>query len=373
MDISKIDPNFKIEAATEKDIHYYNYDEAPIEVHGLYDPIGTGKLWRMPEKYKYDEALNPGMRETIHNTAGGRLRFATDSPYVAVMVEVSDLPISSMMAVSGHSGLDLYTAKRGSSKFQYIKTMVPPHFSEDKDRFFTSSVHFDLFDSYDQHEVMIHLPLFNGVNKICVGIKEGCSLFAPAPYHYDKPIVFYGDSITHGGNASRPGNNFPNHISRWLNADFINLGFTGNAKGELAMADYIASLDSSVIVSNLELSRFDLEEFRSLHYPFYARLRQLRPDTPILITTRAGFPKLHRSDPTKNRDFTVTNRIIMETCIRAWQEGDENLFFLDGTGMFGDDDQDACTVDHTHPNDLGFYRMAQHIRPILYNMLEGIK
>lgn len=372
MDISKIDPNFVIEAAKETDIQYFNYDEAPISVHGLYDPYGTGKLWRMPEEYKDNEALNPGMRQLLHNTVGGRIRFATDSPYVAVMVEVSELTPSIFMAVSGHSGLDMYTAKRGSSNFQYIKTIVPPRFSEDKDRFFTSSVHFNLFDHYDQHEVMINLPQFNGVNKLCVGIKKGCSLFAAAPYHYEKPIVFYGDSITHGGNASRPGNNYPNHISRWLNSEFINLGFTGNAKGEPEMADYIGTLDPSIIVCNLELSRLDLEEFRSLHYPFYARLRKHHPDVPIVLTSRAGFPRLRRYTPDR-RDFVRTNRIIMESCVRGWAEGDENLYYLDGGGMFGDEDQDACTVDHTHPNDLGFYRMAQHLRPILYNILEDIK
>ena len=59
MDISKIDPNFKIEAAGTTGVTYYNYNEAPIQVHGLYDPIGTGKLWRMPEEYKTNEALNP--------------------------------------------------------------------------------------------------------------------------------------------------------------------------------------------------------------------------------------------------------------------------------------------------------------------------
>ena len=372
MDISKIDPNFKIEAAGESDIHYYNYDEAPITIHGLYDPIGTGKLWRMPEEYKDNEALNPGMRQLLHNTVGGRLRFATDSPYLAIMVELTELTPSVLMPVSGHSGLDVYTAKRGTSTFQYIKTVVPAQFCEDKDRYFTSSVQFDLFDNFAQHEVMINLPQFNGINKLCVGIKEGCSLFPAAPYAYEKPVVFYGDSITHGGNATRPGNNYPNHISRWLNCEFINLGFTGNAMGELEVADFIGSIDSSAIVTNLELRNYDLEEFRQRHYPFYARLRQLRPDTPILITTRAGFPKLRRHQE-KQRDFAMTNRIIMETCLRAWAEGDENLFFLDGTGMFGDEDQDACTVDHTHPNDLGFYRMAQHIRPVLFNMLEGIK
>ena len=372
MDISAIDPNFRMETISATDVYYYNYNEAPIEVNGLYDPQGTGKLWRMPAKYVEDPALNPGMRKLIHNTAGGRLRFATDSPYLAIMVEVSDLSPAPYMPVSGHSGLDVYTANRGSSTYQYIKTVVPVQYQEDKDRFFTGYTEFSNFDNYEQHEVMIHLPLYNGVNKICVGIKEGCSLFAPVPYHYEKPVCFYGDSITHGGCASRPGNNFPNHVSRWLNCDFINLGFSGNCMGEPEMADYIGSLDVSAVVLNLELRNPSIEEFRAKHYPFYARLRRHLPDTPILIMSRAGFPRLRKYKPGQ-RDFVQSNRIIMETCARAWAEGDENLYYLDGGGMFGDEDQDACTVDHTHPNDLGFYRMAQHIYPILQNALEGIK
>ena len=372
MDISAIDPNFRIETISATDVCYYNYNEAPIEVNGLYDPCGTGKLWRMPEEYVHNPALNPGMRQLIHNTAGGRLRFATDSPYLAVMVEVSNLSPAPYMPVSGHSGLDVYTANRGSSTYQFIKAVVPAQYQDDKDRFYTGYTEFSNFDTYEQHEVLIHLPLYNGVNKICIGIKEGCSLFAPVPYRYEKPVCFYGDSITQGACASRPGNNYPNHVSRWLNCDFINLGFSGNALGEPEVADYIGSLDVSAIVINLELRNPDIDEFRTKHYPFYARLRQHQPDTPILIMSRAGSPRLRKYKP-KQRDFVLSNRIIMETCVRGWAEGDQNLYYLDGVGMFGDEDPDACTADHTHPNDLGFYRMAQHIRPILYNMLEGIK
>ena len=63
----------------------------------------------------------------------------------------------------------------------------------------------------------------------------------------------------------------------------------------------------------------------------------------------------------------------METCTRGWAEGDENLYYLDGAGMFGDEDQDASTVDHTHPNDLGFFRMASVIRPILDDALKSAR
>ncbi|MEG2931248.1 MAG: SGNH/GDSL hydrolase family protein, partial [Ruthenibacterium sp.] len=46
------------------------------------------------------------------------------------------------------------------------------------------------------------------------------------------------------------------------------------------------------------------------------------------------------------------------------QKGDDRLFFLSGETLLGDDWHE-CTVDGMHPNDLGFYRIAQALaKPI---------
>lgn len=37
-------------------------------------------------------------------------------------------------------------------------------------------------------------------------------------------------------------------LLRWLDADYINLGFSGSAKGELEIASYIAGLEMSVLI-----------------------------------------------------------------------------------------------------------------------------
>ena len=42
-------------------------------------------------------------------------------------------------------------------------------------------------------------------------------------------------------------------------------------------------------------------------------------------------------------------------------EGDKNTYLIDGETLFAGDGWDSCTVDRTHPNDLGFYRMAVRI------------
>ena len=51
-----------------------------------------------------------------------------------------------------------------------------------------------------------------------------------------------------------------------------------NTAGELKMADYICSLELSAIVINMELQKYDVEEFAQKHYAFYTCIRQHQPD-----------------------------------------------------------------------------------------------
>ena len=40
--------------------------------------------------------------------------------------------------------------------------------------------------------------------------------------------------------------------------------------------------------------------------------------------------------------------------------------------FFGKTDRGICTIDTVHPNDIGFYRMAETILPTMQKMLESI-
>ena len=46
-------------------------------------------------------------------------------------------------------------------------------------------------------------------------------------------------------------------------------------------------------------------------------------------------------------------------------KGDKNVYFIGGEDLFAGECWDSCTVDGTHPNDLGFYRMAMRIEKTL--------
>jgi hypothetical protein len=106
-------------------------------------------------------------------------------------------------------------------------------------------------------EWLINFPLYDGINKLWIGIAEGSTLKKAPPFTVSKPVVFYGSSITQGGCASRPGTTYVNYLSRWLNAPVVNLGFCGNAKGEPEMAELISKLDMSAFVLDYDECTID--------------------------------------------------------------------------------------------------------------------
>lgn len=364
-DIAQIDENFRIADIQAEDLRYYSVLEEPFSIHGLYRPRELQRFTRMPDSFRENPAICEGTRELIPNTAGGRIRFATNSPYIAVLVELEGIMVLGHMAATAHSGMDIMVCKRGKNEHTFKKVCMPTRFSEDADRFYKGFLKFEDYDQYDEHEVMLHMPLYNSVKSVYVGIKEGCSVFSPVEYKVKKPVYFYGASITQGGCASRPANNYPNFLSRWLDCDFVNLGFSGSAAGEPEMAEYLASQDASAIVLDLDMRLRDPEVFRNTFEPFYRKLRSINKEVPIITMSFPKYPKIHHPVTSNYRDHVISNRIILDTCLKAWNEGDEKLWYLDGETMFGEEDQECCTVDYSHPNDLGFYRMAQALLPLV--------
>ena len=205
--------------------------------------------------------------------------------------------------------------------------------------------------------------LYNGINELYIGLMMAKVLPAP-DFTIKKPVVFYGSSITHGACASRPGNTYPSCICRWLDANLINLGFGGGAKGELEMAEIISSIDMSAMVMEYDHNASSVEYLAATHEAFFKHIRQARPDLPIVLLSRPDFDLNPGPAETRPR-----REVIYNTYINAVNSGDRNVYFIDGESFFGTDNKDMCTVDNTHPNDLGFYRMAKVIYPVLKKIL----
>ena len=138
----------------------------------------------------------------------------------------------------------------------------------------------------------------------------------------------------------------------------VNLGFSGNAKGEAEMANLIATLQMSAFVMDYDHNAPDVEHLEKTHETFFNIIRKAQPELPVIFLSKPDFDK--------NPDINALRReVIYNTYISALNNNDKHVYFVDGQTLFGEKDRDACTVDGCHPNDLGFMRMAEKIYPVL--------
>ncbi|MBE6811242.1 MAG: hypothetical protein E7521_09410 [Ruminococcaceae bacterium] len=346
--ISDIDSNFKVETnLNENDIRFYDVKQPPFQICGLI--YESGKFRRFPENVA--QTVSEGVYGLHCNTAGGRVRFTTDSPYIAIHTKMPHIGKMPHFALTGSAGFDLYVFDQTE---RYKATFVPPFNIQDG---YESIVN---FSSSEMREITINFPLYSEVSELYIGLKENATLCKAKPYEIEKPIVYYGSSITQGGCASRPGNSYESIISRSFNADYINLGFSGNAKGEIEIAEYIKQLDMSAFVYDYDHNAPSVEHLKDTHERMFRIIRNANPDLPIVLLSR---PKYSLTADDKQR-FEV----IKATYDNAKATGDENVYLIDGVTLmsFAKDDS---TVDNVHPNDLGFYSMAKAITDVLKKII----
>lgn len=356
MDVSKLDKNLAIETtvADVPDVVWYDVTEAPFDLYGLWKPEPGKPFCRMDPAVA--EQVNPGVKSLNFHTAGGRVRFGTDSKYVVIHAVYPSLDVMPHMAISGQGGFDMYSDEGEASI--YRNTFMP---SVDAKHGYDSVAR---FDDRRMRYFTIDFPLYNRVTSLHIGLQKDAVVTGGARYAVEKPVVYYGSSITQGGCASRPGNSYQAIISRRLNCDHINLGFSGNGRGEQAMAEYIADLPCSVFVMDYDHNAPDPEYLAATHERMYRIFRQKQPETPVIFVSRPGVEKDHKFGDTYRR-----RRVIMDTLHKAVEEGDRNVRFVDGASFFARPAGDVATVDGTHPNDFGFVCMAEQIGPVVAGFL----
>jgi lysophospholipase L1-like esterase len=351
--ISKIDKNFICEKLNVGEINFSDIKKKPFDLYGVFYDEKLGRYLRMPDNVA--EKVSEGVRYLNTNTSGGRVRFTTDSEFVAIKCVTDSVCLMSHMTLIGSCGFALYAdGKFYNSFFPESKEYI------EKSNGYEAIVR---FADKRKRDITIYFPLYNPVQELFVGLQPSAVLGGGKKYGEKLPIVFYGSSITQGGCASRPGNSYDAIVARMLNSDYINFGFSGNAKGEPVMADYLATLDTGIFVYDYDHNAPGVEHLKKTHYAFYERYRKLKPNTPIVMLSKCDFE--NEVDNAARRD------IIRNSYKKAIKSGDKNIYFIDGETLFGKENRDCCTVDGGHPTDAGFLRMAEKVFPLLYEINES--
>ena len=151
-------------------------------------------------------------------------------------------------------------------------------------------------------------------------------------------------------------------ISQRYNLNYINLGFAGSARGEEEMVEYMAGLSMLAFICDYDHNAYGLELLSSTHLPMYKTIRQAHSDIPYIIITRPDY----FNNP---EDNDKRNEIMYNTYSYAVNNGDKKVYYIDGKTLYDGDYYHNCTKDFAHPNDLGFYRMATVIGPVIAKVL----
>lgn len=360
MDIYSIDSNFRLSNIKEQDVEWHEITKKEFSLHGVFFDENSNEFSRM--SVEIAKSVSDNVRLLSRMTAGGRLRFKTDSPYIAIQCVAPCIAPMRHMPLTGSHGFGLFVDG-------VYRSMYAPDYGvitraiEGQSKWFA-------FEGLRETRIkkiadcLLCFPLYCGVANLKIGIKKGSSLQAAKTYTYPNPLVFYGSSITQGGCASYSGSDYVNLLSQWLDFDYINLGFSGNAKAEPRMCDYLADLHAAAYVLDYDYNAPNAEYLSRTHYPLYETVRNKNPNVPIVFVCKPDYDYDLESDERR--------AVIYGTYCKAKAQGDDLVWFIDGEGMFGSFERNACTVDTCHPTNLGFYRMAKTIAPVLKEVLKKL-
>ena len=326
---------------------YSCYDK-PIKVFGVPFFDKKKKFERLPEELraKLNHLDFLGKR-----CPGARIGFRTNAAEFTVKIYLKTLSVDIGMSIYACQSVSVMVGDRQNSVFAAL--INPPDYDT---KVFEKTVE----KSNNMEDVTIWLLRNEVIENVEIILPDEACIEEPTPYKYGKAL-YYGSSITEGGSCCNVTNVYNAILSRWLDLDYYNFGFSGNARGELEMADYINTIDMSLFIMDYDHNAPDLNHLVDTHELFFKRIRQAHPEMPVLMLSKPDF------------DYTPDGKerraVIENTYNNAVKAGDKNVYYIDGEPFFGEQDRHLCTIDRVHPNDLGFYRMATVILPTMKKML----
>jgi GDSL-like Lipase/Acylhydrolase family/N-terminus of Esterase_SGNH_hydro-type len=352
-EVSKLDPAMGVNKAAAEDLVWH--DVTAWGVEGRILPDQERKRWfdRLPASA--EGKVTAAVWGLSRDSTGMVVRFKTDATAISVHYLLSkDKLAQPAMAATGASGVDLY-ARDTDGKWKWVMVTKPA----------TQEVKAEIIKGLAPglREYAAYLPLYNGIESLSIGVAKGSQFEGLAPR--EKPIVFYGTSITHGACASRPGMVHTGILGRKLDIPVVNLGFSGNGRMDKEVGDYLVQLDAACFVIDC-LPNMGPADVRAKCVPLVKQLRAAKPETPIVLVEDRRYSN-NWITPAKY-DFHTHNHAALKGAYDALiKEGVKNLTYIPGDHLYGDDTEGA--TDASHASDLGFMRQAEIFEPVLRKVL----
>jgi hypothetical protein len=322
-----------------------------------------GREWTAMERLHYFDRFPAEAEKTVtsavwnlsRDSAGMMVRFKTDAETLHVHYKLVKGTLGMPhMPATGVSGVDLY-ARDANDKWRWVQVTRPA----------AQEIKTELIKGLapGMREYAAYLPLYNGVEFLKIGVPKEARFEGLAPRQ--KPVVFYGTSITHGACASRPGMVHTAILGRRLDLPVVNLGFSGNGRMDAAVGAFLAQVDAVAYVIDC-LPNMGPEAVTQNCVPLVLQLRAAKPATPILLVEDRRFTN-DWITPAKSK-FHDENHAALRNAFETLQkQGVSNLHYILGDALYGTDSEGA--TDASHASDLGFMRQADVFEPYLRKAL----
>ena len=350
----RLDANMAVPEVTEDGIAWFDPGQPPFRLGGFPWFAHDRVFRRLPVSPSHP--LPPAVDKLADCTAGGTVAFRSDSARVLVNVVLTSKSDGMFhMAPTGKSGFDLYVGPPGEQKTAGVTTMGEG-VTEYQAQLFSGG--------RGWNEFTLNFPLYNGVKSLRIGLSEGAKVAPPSPYAGPGKVVIYGGSTVQGACASRPGRCHLSIVGRRLNREVVNLGFSGNGKLESELAEVMGQIASPavLVVEGERNARYEgvVERLEA----FLGILRRLHPGVPIVVMSANPRGSEWRLPGDRPRILAFQQELVGRL-----RGGDPDVHLFDSSSLLGDDFYE-CSVDGSHPTDLGFQRMADGLAPFLAGLLK---
>lgn len=353
-DIAKMDPAMAAQKAAMDNVQWHDVTKWGVEGRGW--GSAERKRWfdRLPAKAEGKVTSN--VWNLSRDSAGMMVRFKSNATEIYARYKLNK-PALGMphMPPTGVSGLDLY-ARDTDGKWKWVQVTRPA----------SQLVQAKIIDGLTpgEREFAAYLPLYNGVDSLEIGVPKGAAFEGLAP-RKEKPVIFYGTSITHGACASRPGMVHTAILGRRLDMPVINLGFSGNGRMDAAVGELLCEEEASAYVIDC-LPNMGPADVTLKCEPLVKQLRAAHAKTPIILVEDRRNTNSWIT-PARDKHHTDNHAALKAAYENLKKAGITGLFYIGGDHLYGDDTDGA--TDGSHASDLGFARQADIFEPVLREAL----
>jgi len=330
------------------EIVYYDAKDECFMSYG-YDKNEVSNYQRLSEdELSLFKPINDCVFYHGNNSAGIHIMFETDSLNIMLQAKIHDDFRLPNMSNYGQSAFSLYIYNNK------VKQYVLYNISKFAYRELSFEVSLAKFTNKKMRKFILYFPLYSSIDVAKIGFDKNATI-KPINHKDNRRICIYGTSITQGCDASNGGICYTNIISRKLDANVYNYGFSGGAMLEREMANIIASKNFDLLVIDVEANAGCNDTLKDRLHDFLDIIFMVNKNAKVMLCSRVYY-SLDISDK-EVYDRHKYYLKYQENVVNEYKEKGYNICYLDGSKVIKLNEI-SFAVDGVHPDSYVFNKIA---------------